>query len=188
MSRPLIRAACAVVLTLAAATPAHAQQTDTEKIREALAAAPPQVAAQATVLDWPAEPGADFRILREGGDVWTCLPDPPGDDNFEPMCNDAEWMDWFRAYLAGEEPDAGRMGVSYMLNSRWATSNIDPTAAGATAENMWVEGGAHLMIIVPDEAMLAQYPTEPGPGAYVMWPGTPWAHLMVPMEEMVGHP
>lgn len=179
-------ALASTTLALAAAAPMSAQQTDAEKIRDALAAAPPRVAAQATVLDWPAEPGADFRVLREGGDVWTCLPDPPGDDNFEPMCNDAEWMNWFRAYGAGEEPVTRRVGISYMLNSRWETSNLDPTASEATADNLWVEGGAHLMMIVPDPAMLSQYPAEPGPGPYVMWPDTPWAHLMVPMEELVG--
>lgn len=186
MVRPLARAA-SVLLTLAVVTPAYAQQTDADKIRDALAAAPPQVAAQATVLDWPPEPGADFRVLREGGDVWTCLPDAPGDDNFEPMCNDREWMSWLRAYLVGEEPETRGMGISYMFNSRWATSNLDPAAPGETADNMWVEGGGHVMIIVPDPAMLSQYPSEPGPGAYVMWPDTPWVHLMVPMEEMLPH-
>jgi len=187
MSSP-VRCTAALLLTLAAAVPVFAQDTDQEKIEAALAAAPPEVSAGATVLDWPSEPGADFRVLREGDNGWSCLPDPPGDDNWEPMCNDAEWMRWFRSYLAGEEPRTERVGISYMLNSRWATSNVDPTASAATADNMWVEGGAHLMMIVPDEAMLAQHPSEPGPGPYVMWPGTPWVHLMVPLEELVGHP
>jgi hypothetical protein len=39
----------------------------------------------------------------------------------------------------------------------------------------------HVMIIVPDPAMLDAFPTEHGTGGpYVMWAGTPYAHLMVP--------
>lgn len=177
----------ATALFIVVATPALGQQSDAEKLRDALAAAPPQVSANATVLDWPSEPGGEFRVLQEGSNGWTCLADLPGDDNFEPMCNDAAWMEWIHAFAAGEEPSVDRVGVSYMFNSRWAVSNLDPMATEETSDNLWVEGGGHIMIIVPDRTMLDQYPTEPGPGAYVMWGDTPYAHLMVPLEEMLPH-
>jgi hypothetical protein len=42
--------------------------------------------------------------------------------------------------------------------------------------------GPSLMIFVPDPAQLAGLPTTPQTeGPYVMWPGTPYAHLMVPV-------
>lgn len=183
-----------VSLALAALLPLslQAQQSDEEKIDEALAAAPPSVAEDATVLDWPLEEGGDFRVLREGSNGWTCLPDPSfNDPNFEPVCNDAEWMEWYEAFLAGEEPEVDALGVSYMLNADWAVSNTDPTATKPTSDNKWVLGGAHIMVIVPDPAMLDHYPDDPAPDhtspghPYVMWRGTPWAHLMIPMEEVV---
>ena len=167
------------------ASSGFADETDEEKIRAALAAAPAKVSADATVLDWPETPSGGFRVLRKGSGNWTCLPDMPGDAQYEPSCNDEEWMNWMRAFQKGEEPKTRRLGVSYMLNSRWALSNTDPTATEPAADNEWVAGGAHLMIIVPDPAMLDGYPDDPGPGAYVMWKGTPWVHLMVPMEELV---
>jgi hypothetical protein len=38
------------------------------------------------------------------------------------------------------------------------------------------------MVIVPDNAMLEGFPTDPhNGGPYVMWAGTPWAHVMVPV-------
>lgn len=175
-------------LVLLPAVAASAQETDQEKIRAALGAAPPMISADARVLDWPSGPDADFRVLREGDNGWTCLPDLAGDDNYEPMCNDAPWMAWMRAFFYGEEPRTTALGFSYMLNSRWGTSNSDPSATDPGAVDDWVEGGAHLMIIVPDPAALDHYPDVPGPGAYVMWKGTPWVHLMVPMEELVGPP
>ena len=40
------------------------------------------------------------------------------------------------------------------------------------------------MIIVPDEALLAGLPTTPvKDGPYVMWSGTPYAHIMIPVAE-----
>lgn len=166
----------------------QAQKTDREKIEEALGAGPPGLTARATVLDWPADPGGAFRVLREGANGWTCLPDRPDDarDNFEPMCNDEVWMAWFRSITAGEEPAAEAVGLSYMLNSRWATSNSDPGASGPTADNEWVEGGAHMMLIVPDPALLEHYPDDPSPHSpYVMWKGTALVHLMIPLEDLV---
>lgn len=183
-SAPFVVLAALALATIAGPADTAAQQaasSDEEKIAEALSAAPPDVASGATVLDWPAETGADFRVLREGDNGWSCLPDLPGDTNFEPMCNDARWMEWFRAVLAGRDPEVSGMGLSYMLDTRWAVSNTDPTAIGPAPGNQWHEGGAHLMVIVPDPAMLDGFPDDPGAdGAYVMWRGTPLVHLMIP--------
>lgn len=41
------------------------------------------------------------------------------------------------------------------------------------------------MIAGPDAAALAGYPSGPDPDTakpYVMWAGTPYAHLMIPMK------
>ena len=169
----------------------QAQPSDEEKMREALGAAPSGVAENAAILDWPAEEGGDFRVLREGSNGWTCLPDQPGDlrDNYEPMCNDAVWMAWYRTVvMEGEPPRVDGLGVSYMLNAEWATSNTDPGARGPSPDNEWVEGGAHIMLVVPDPAMLDHFPDDPSPDhPYVMYKGTPLVHLMIPMEELVSH-
>lgn len=186
MKRMALRWSASIVLAGLLPAALHAQQSDEAKIREALAAAPAGIAAEATVMDWPVDPGGEFRVLREGTNGWTCLPDPPGDDaNFEPMCNDAPWMGWVKAMMAGEDPVVEEVGLSWMLNADWAVSNVDPTATGPTADNEWVEGGAHMMMIVPDPAMLEHYPDDPSPDRpYVMWKGTPLVHVMIPLEEV----
>jgi hypothetical protein len=47
--------------------------------------------------------------------------------------------------------------------------------------NEWIVEGAHLMIVAPAE-LLEAFPTDPqNGGPYVMWKGTPYAHLMVPI-------
>jgi hypothetical protein len=61
-------------------------------------------------------------------------------------------------------------------------SNIDPFATEPTADNDWVVEGPHIMVIVPDAAQLAGLPDKPREdGAYLMWAGTPYVHIMIPV-------
>ncbi len=175
-----------LTLPMCAGLPQKTTDTDAERIAEASRAAWNEITKDATFLDWPEEPGEEFRVLREGTNGWICLPDFPRDDDyFEPHCLDDEWMDFIKAFIGGNPPATKRVGLAYMLNSQWAASNTDPVAKGPTPDNQWHEGGSHLMLIVPDPAMLSWFPTEPAPegGAYVMWPDSPYVHLMIPIPE-----
>ena len=51
--------------------------TDAEKIADALRAAPNFITDGATIVDYPASKGGEFRVLRKGSSEWTCLPGPP---------------------------------------------------------------------------------------------------------------
>jgi hypothetical protein len=51
--------------------------TDADKIADALAAAPEFITKDTTILDWPAKPGGEFRVLRKGTSEWTCVPTGP---------------------------------------------------------------------------------------------------------------
>lgn len=167
-----------------AAAEAHLGAPD-DKIAEAMLPAPAELSSEATILDWPEAPGAEFPVLREGTNGWYCLPDYPQDTSFAPECFDEEWRKFVRAYVDGTVPELDGLGLSYMLGARWAVSNTDRTATAPTPDNQWHEGGSHLMLAVPDPALLEWFPTEPTPrgGAYVMFGGTPYAHLMIPIPE-----
>jgi hypothetical protein len=68
-----------------------------------------------------------------------------------------------------------------MLAGDSGASNSDPYATEPTDD--WVVGGPHLMIIVPDPSMLEGIPTDPeNGGPWVMWKGTPYVHIMVPVR------
>jgi hypothetical protein len=149
-------------------------------IEEALSAAPPQVARTATVIDLAGE------VVREGSGNYTCLPGPPGFAG--PMCHDEQFMKWMQAAMSGEEaPPVTEIGTSYMLagdSPDGGASNIDPAARTPTAENQWVVEGPHVMLIVPDSTLLQGLPTTPDTdGPYVMWPDSPYAHVMWPVDE-----
>jgi hypothetical protein len=140
--------------------------------------APDAVLQNATLLDISAEGG--MTTLREGANGWTCM--YPGTD---PMCADEASMGFLNAWMQKEDPPAS-LGFIYMLLGDEGASNTDPYATEETADNQWVVSGPHVMIVGSEaESMLAQYPQEVPDGAnqpWVMWPGTPFAHLMVPMK------
>ena len=79
----------------------------------------------------------------------------------------------------------GAVGVMYMLEGGTDASNTDPYATKPTADNDWVKTGPHVMIVGSKE-ILAGHPSGGKPDTsvpYVMWAGTPYAHLMVPMSS-----
>jgi len=172
----LVTGFAAVVLGSFGAASARAQDKDA-LIANALSAAPPAVAESATVMD------NKGNLLREGSGEFTCFP-------YEgaltaAMCADAEWMAWGEAYMA-QAPDykPSNLGLAYMLAGDppgGGASNIDPFATEATPDNQWVTEGPHVMILVPDPALLEGTSTDPDSGGpYVMWKGTPYAHIMMP--------
>lgn len=144
------------------------------KIARAMQAGPPEISQEATVVDF------DGTVLREGSNGWTCLPGVvPGDDH--PMCNDAVWMKLMQAVGAKADFQTDRVGISYMLQGDINTNNADPYDTEPNEGEVWVQEGPHLMVIVPDPAMLEGIPDDPNAGGpYVMWKGTPYAHIMVP--------
>ena len=81
--------------------------------------------------------------------------------------------------------EADTIGISYMLKGDFGAgvSNTDPYHADHKKANDYVETGPHLMIIVP-KALLKGIPTDPSQGGpYVMWGDTPYAHIMIPIDD-----
>jgi len=159
--------------------------TKAQKIANAITAAPASISAKATVLDYPSKEGMAPEVLRPGTNGWSCFPDMPETKGNDPMCLDASWMKWIEAYLAHKPVQIDKVGVGYMLapGGGW-NSNTDPYAMTETPDNHWTHSGPHLMIVVPDAKALAGISTDPANGGpWVMFPGTPYAHIMAPTTE-----
>ncbi len=161
-----------------AAPPAADDQAVAAIIAEALSAAPPSMAASASVADW------EGTVLREGTGPFTCLPTPAGfEAGTTPMCMDSPWMAWADAWGNKTELTIDRLGISYMLAGDSGASNIDPYATEETDDNEWTVGGPHVMIIAPDPVWLDGLPTDPeNGGPFVMWKDTPYVHVMIPVD------
>lgn len=151
-------------------------QDDAALIENALSAAPPAVAETAKVMTM------EGKVLKEGNGEFTCFPYTGAGTS--PMCLDQEWMRWADAWMNKKPFQADRIGLAYMLAGDMAdagASNIDPFATGPTPDNDWIVEGPHVMMIVPDAAALDALSTDHTQGTpYVMWKGTPYAHIMMP--------
>jgi hypothetical protein len=147
----------------------------------AMSAAPRSISGGAAIV----QAGADgsMKTLREGKNGWTCMPDNPTTPGPDPMCMDANAMQWAMAWIGKTPPPANTVGVMYMLAGGTDASNTDPYATAPTEGNNWVETGPHLMVVgSPD--VLKGHPSGAKPDTkvpYVMWAGTPYAHLMIPV-------
>ena len=151
-----------------------------DPIASAESAAPATVAHAATIVTLDAD--GKMTELRKGTNGFTCMPDNPKTPGPDPMCMDANAMEWAMAWLAHATPPE-KPGFMYMLAGGTDASNTDPYATEPTADNHWIETGPHVMV-VGSKAALAGYPATADPDTkapYVMFPNTPYAHLMIPV-------
>jgi hypothetical protein len=165
--------------------PKTKMMTTAEKIANAMSAAPSSISSKATILDWPAKEGDKPVTLKAGSNGWSCLPDMPDTDGNDPACLDQPWMQWVEAYMSKSTPHLTRVGVGYMIapGGGWG-SNSEPYAMTKTADNQWGHHEPHVMIVVPDVNSLEGMSTDPNNGGpYVMYAGTPYAHIMAPIRS-----
>jgi hypothetical protein len=169
--------------------------TSTEwKIWAYSTAAPSFIAANCSVVD------VDGTVLREGTNGWTAMAaNPRGMADSEngwkdpheamPMVGDGPAMQWAMAYMGGKTPEMDTDGWAWMLHGDMGEDNrkhlvIDEEGvAKAKADSQWIESGAHLMLFPKDPASLEGQTTNFNTGApYVMFKGTGYDHLMIPVE------
>lgn len=150
---------------------------DAALIKSAMAAAPLEIAKDATIMN------GDMKVIRQGTNGWTCMPDVAHTPGTDPMCLDKNGMEWVHAWASKKEPPKGKMGIGYMLMGGSDASNMDPFATTPPPGSKWVDTGPHLMVMNIGDAF-AGYPTTATNTKvpYVMFPGTPYAHLMIPIK------
>lgn len=154
--------------------------TDAEKIKSAQSAAPASIGTAATILDM----GKDGKMhtLRAGTNGWTCIPDSPS-PGVDPMCVDKNGADWMMAWMNHTPPPPGKQAIGYMLMGGSDASNTDPFATEPKPGARWVDTGPHIMVM-NIENHYDGYPTVATNTKvpYVMFPGTQYAHLMIPVK------
>jgi len=142
-------------------------------------AAPSSLSKNATILN------RDGQVIRIGNNGWMCLPDDPTTEGTDSICMNESWRNFMEALKNKKKPTYSQVGIAYMLQGDRPMSNTDPYATEPKPGDDWVEGlGAHLMILVPDEGLLKDVSTDSkNGGPWIMWSGTPYAHLMIPIDS-----
>jgi hypothetical protein len=155
--------------------------TGSDPVASALSAAPSAVAKDATVVTFDAK-GA-MKTARKGTNGWTCMPDTPETPGPDPMCLDEGGMQWVMAWVTHKDPPKDTLGFGYMLMGGSDADNDDPFATKPPSGKSWVHTGPHVMVFNVGKNF-AEYPTTPSntKAPYVMFPNTPYAHLMIPVK------
>ena len=150
-----------------------------DAISSAESAGPSSISKNATIKDW------NMKVLRKGTNGWTCLPDNPKTPGTDPWCVNDPWLNFLDAYVNKKDPTYSQTGIAYMLQGDTAVSNTDPFATQHKPGDDWVDGlKAHMMFLFPNRSELKNFPTDSKSGGpWVMWPDTPYAHLMVPIDS-----
>jgi hypothetical protein len=161
----------------------HQKMSDEDLIKLSLSAAPEAIAKDATIIAMDHD--GKMRTLRQGTGQWTCMPGHADPANPDPMCGDKNAMEWAAAWMNHKEPPANKVGFMYMLRGDGGASNTDPYATKEEPANNWIKTGAHVMIVGSGAKMLDGYPHDAKADStrpYVMWPGTQYEHLMLPVR------
>jgi hypothetical protein len=154
--------------------------TNGQFITVARGGAPPKLSANATVARInPATQRVDTLQVGTNGFTCTLLP-----DDGAPYCGDANAYQWFvDAFTGKPRPTNPAPGVSYMAKggSHYETPDgqIVMTAAANTKT---IQEPPHWMLLWAVDPATSGLPTKAIPGAsgvYIMFAGTPYAHLMI---------
>jgi hypothetical protein len=145
------------------------------KIARALSAAPPDVAKAATVAEMDGH--GKMTVLRVGTNGFTCMPGDPSGAGHPAMCADEASMQWFKDFAEHKpKPTNTVPGITYMLAGATQRSDSDPYDTTSPA----IVIGPHWMIMWPFDPKTTGLPTTHRPkGAYIMWAGTPYAHVHI---------
>ena len=99
------------------------------------------------------------------------------------MCLDKNAMAWAEAWMGHKEPKLSGPGLGYMLRGGSSASNTDPFATKPAAGETWLNDPPHVMVFPTSKLDPAVYSTDPKSGKpWIMFPGTPYEHLMVPVK------
>jgi len=193
MSRPtanigMLLAVIAVVVIAGAKLGIHAQshfdphaadmgssKATQEKIERAMSAGPPEIARSAKIIEKDGQ--GYIVVLREGSNGFTCMPGNPNAVGDPPMCADGPSMQWAADFAARKpKPTNTVPGITYMLAGATQRSDSDPYDQTSPP----IAIGPHWMIMWPFDAKATGLPTtHRDTGAYIMWTGSPYAHLHI---------
>jgi len=147
-----------------------------ELIRSAASAAPREIGDHAAVI----APDANGKMveIRAGTNGWTCMADAPETPGLDPMCADRQSMQFLQSWMSkAPKPANTAPGIVYMLQGG---SDISATDPFATKTERFIESPPHYMVMWPYDAKATGFSTTPKKtGTWIMWAGTPYAHLMI---------
>jgi len=166
------------VAVLAALPAGAAGQIPADFAQKAQAGAPPAISANATIAHIDAA-GKAVHVVRQGTNGFTCSLIPDGSD--APFCADAQgWQFLVDAFTGKPKPTSTAPGIAYMAAGGMHYETPDGQIVMAPGPNTKeVQEPPHWMLLWPVDAATSGLPTKATAPTYIMFAGTPYAHLMI---------
>lgn len=158
--------------------PAENREAEAEFIKAAEEGAPERISAQAAIARL--EPSGKTTTVRPGSNGFTCTLMP--DESHAPYCGDQRGFQWIVAVMSHKPaPPAGGTGIAYMAKGGLHYETPDGEIVMApTAQTKSVREPPHWMLLTRLDPATTGIPTRPNAGGtYIMFAGTPYAHLMI---------
>lgn len=150
-----------------------------QQIKLALSAAPLRISKGASVM-LPGEEGKMVEV-KKGTNGFTCIPTVNNRPDPDPMCYDAAVGQWVEALQKkADKPGNTVPGISYMARGGYHWEKDGKVLMNEEPGAKLVKEPPHWMMMWPFASAGTQLPSRPNPsGVWIMFDGTPFAHLMV---------
>ncbi len=146
--------------------------------RKAQMGAPAAISANATIAHIDAA-GKAVHIIRQGTNGFTCSLIP--DESAAPFCADAQgWQFLADAFTGKPKPTSTAPGIGYMAAGGMHHETPDGEIVMAPGANTkMVQEPPHWMLLWPIDPATSGLPAKATGATYIMFAGTPYAHLMI---------
>jgi len=173
------------LISLGAQPKGTAGMSEEEQIRMAMSAAPAEISRNASI--YVIGPDGKIREAGKGTNGFTCLSTIERQEIPDPVCADPAGWQWLMDALSqAPRPTSTVPGVAYMAQGGFHWEKDRKILMKEEPGARMVKEPPHWMVLWPFDSDTASLPTYPGKfGTYVMFEGTPYAHLMVHQDPML---
>ncbi len=153
--------------------------SEKEQTALALSAAPAHIAKEAGVMVFGADGTLTEAKKSENG--FTCVPTVLNLPDPDPMCMDGAAYQWLTDLMNhAPKPSNTVPGVAYMARGGSHFEKDKKVVTQMEAGAKVVKEPPHWMMMWPFDPAATKLPTAPNPsGSYIMFDGSPYAHLMI---------
>ncbi len=178
---------CCLLLSVSALLAGTPLETD--QIAVAVLAAPEERRAEAAVLGYDSE--GKLVNLREGSNDLICLADKPGDESFSVACYHKDLEPFMargrelsaqghegkeRHEIRWKDVDEGRVSMPREARALYVLNGKGYDAAKGEVIEPYLRWVVYTPYATPESSGLR---ATPGPGPWLMFPGTAGAHIMI---------
>ena len=187
--------ALSFIVMVACNSQAQAPPSEEDQIAAAVSAAPQKMRADATVIGY--DQSMKLTTLRDGSGDLVCVADDPQDEKFHVACYHKSLAPFMERGRSLRKQGKSRTAVDSIRRAEIENGTLsypeNPVALynlsgpadafDAAADTIRTASRLRVLYVPYETAESTGLPTSPQGGPWLMEPGTPWAHVMIPQSD-----